>query len=143
MAWAPIVAAGAQMVGSGISAFGAADAANEEAGRLKTAATYARAKADETDTRLREEMMSTLGTLRAARAAAGVSMDSPTQDAVEGRERTYAERNIKTMRANQEADAREAERASEAKRRSARMSLVSGAFDAVGAGLKTYSGLRK
>jgi hypothetical protein len=130
------------MYGSYVSSRGKAEAASAEASRLKTAGVLARAAADETDTRMREELQSTLGNIRAARAAAGVSMDSPTQDAIEGEERRIAERNIKTQRANQEAQAADYDAAAAAKRRSARLALITGNIEMAGTGLRHVSGRR-
>jgi hypothetical protein len=137
------IAIASSAAGGAVSAIGKADAANAEAARLERSATYARAKADETDAKMRDELQGTLGMIRAARAAGGIGLDSPGQAAIEDRERTTAYGNIATTRANAEAEAREAEEAARAKRRGAKMALIGGAFDIAGGAAKSAAGMLK
>lgn len=125
-----IVGAVASAAGTVVSAVGQAEAASAEAQRLETNAVLARAKADETDTRLREEMEGTLGNIRAVRAAAGLSLDSPSQIAIEAEERRRGERDIQTHRANARAEADSMRSAAAAKRRGAQMSMIAGGLNA-------------
>ncbi len=138
-----IAGAVASAAGTAVSAAGASGAAEADAARLQTSAVYARAKADETEVRMREELGGTLANIRAVRAAAGTSLDSPTQDALEEEQRRRAERDIKTQRANQEAEAKAAEDAAAAKRRGARMSLIAGGIGSIGSLSSGLSGAYK
>lgn len=140
-----IGAAVASAAGTAVSAVGTANASEADAARLETNATLARAKADETDTRMREEQSGTIANIRAVRAAAGVSLDSPTQDAIETEERRRSNRDIATQRANAQSEEEAMRAAASQKRRGAQMSLFAGGLGAASSlagGISKYKSSR-
>lgn len=88
MAFAPVLAlasTGFQMAGGLMAAQGKADAASYSEAAAQRAAEYGRIQADQTDTRMRQDMAGQLANISAIRASANTDASSPTQAAITSR----------------------------------------------------------
>lgn len=114
-------------VAGGLGAFssGMQDAANSE-----SAARLAETQALQRDTIARDDLMGFLSGLRAARAANGLSANTPNARILEREGRESANRDRLINRANDRQRAANFRSAAKAQRRGARLSLVTGAAQA-------------
>lgn len=88
----PIIGMGLQVAGGIMGSQGQAAGYRHAAAQAERKALAARTAADETDASLRGELMTTLGNIRAIRAAAGVLPDSPTGLAIAAGEEKESDR---------------------------------------------------
>jgi hypothetical protein len=93
------VAAPLAIAGTGLQIMGGLSAANAQAAGYRHSAAQAerralaaRTAADQTSAFMRDELTTTLGNIEAIRAAAGVTLDSPTGMAIYEREKKESDR---------------------------------------------------